>query len=113
VSLVDIKDQSSSDLNTYATSKSERKILPKDIERGQKNVKNQLEKLVQMEKSSKQDLPLHSKHKKVPFKAHFIIVLKELRNRMQIEMQVQNQSNILEHKALIYPNGATRDNLTS
>jgi hypothetical protein len=42
-----------------------------------------------------------------------MIVLKKLRNRKHIEMQIGNQGNILEHKALVHPNGATRDNLTS
>ena len=45
-------------------------------------------------------------------KAHFETVLKELRNRKQIEMQIQNQSNILQNKALVDPNGPTRHNLT-
>jgi hypothetical protein len=53
------------------------------------------------------------KTRKPSLKAHFIIVLKELWNRKQIKMQVQNQSNILEHKALVHLKGATRDNLTS
>jgi hypothetical protein len=38
--LNDTKDQSSSDLASYATSKEKRKILPTNIEKGQKNVKN-------------------------------------------------------------------------
>jgi hypothetical protein len=53
------------------------------------------------------------KMRKSLFKAHFIVILKELRNRKQIEMQVRNQSNILEDKTLFHSNGATRDNLTS
>jgi hypothetical protein len=28
-------------------------------------------------------------------------------------MKFRNQSNILEHKALVHPNGSMRDNLTS
>jgi hypothetical protein len=28
-------------------------------------------------------------------------------------MQIRNQSNILENKALVHPNSATRNNLTS
>jgi hypothetical protein len=39
VSSNDTKDRSSNDLASYATSKSKRKILPTDIERGQKNGK--------------------------------------------------------------------------
>jgi hypothetical protein len=39
--------------------------------------------------------------RKTPLKAHFIIVFKELRNTKQSEMQVQNKSNIHEHKALV------------
>jgi hypothetical protein len=36
------KDQSSIDLASYATSEEKRKILPTNIEKGQKNVKNWL-----------------------------------------------------------------------
>jgi hypothetical protein len=66
VSLVNTKDQSSNDLASYVTFKSKRKSLPKDIERSRQDEKNQLEKLVQMKKSGKQDLPLHPKHEKDP-----------------------------------------------
>ena len=45
-------------------------------------------------------------------KAHFKAVLKELRNREQIEMQIRNQSNILQNKTLVDPNGPTRKHLT-
>jgi hypothetical protein len=38
--------------------------------------------------------------------------LKELRNRKQVEMQVWNQSNILQDRTLIDPNGPTRKHLT-
>jgi hypothetical protein len=48
------------------TSKIETKILPRDIERGWPNEKNQLEKLIQIEKSGKQDPSLHPKHEKDP-----------------------------------------------
>jgi hypothetical protein len=41
-------------------------------------------------------------------KAHFKAILKELQNRKQIEMQIRNQSNILQDKILVDPNGATR-----
>jgi hypothetical protein len=51
--------------------------------------------------------------RKAPLKAHFLTVLKELRNRKKIEMQIPNQINILEHKTLVHPNGAMRDNFTS
>jgi hypothetical protein len=51
--------------------------------------------------------------RKALFKAHFIVILKELQNRKQIEMQIRNQSNILEENALVHSNGAMRDNLTS
>jgi hypothetical protein len=51
--------------------------------------------------------------RKALFKAHFIVILKELQNRKQIEMQIRNQSNILEEKALVHSNGTMRDNLTS
>jgi hypothetical protein len=40
VSSNDTKDRSSSDLASYVTSKEKRKILPTNIEKGQKNVKN-------------------------------------------------------------------------
>ena len=43
---------------------------------------------------------------------HFKAILKELRNRKQIEMQIWNQSNILQDKTLIDPNGPTRKHLT-
>ena len=45
-------------------------------------------------------------------KAHFKAILKELQNKKQIEMQIQNQSNILRNKTLIDPNGPTRKHLT-
>jgi len=45
-------------------------------------------------------------------KAYFKAITKELQNRKQIKMQVQNQSNILENKTLVDPNGSTRDHLT-
>jgi hypothetical protein len=45
-------------------------------------------------------------------KAHFKATLKKLRNRKQIEMQIRDQSNILQDKALIDPNGPTRKHLT-
>jgi hypothetical protein len=47
------------------------------------------------------------------FKMHFIVILKELRNLKHIEMQIRNQSNILENKALVHSNGVTRNNFTS
>jgi helix-turn-helix protein len=61
---IDTKDQSSSVLASYASSKSKNKILPKYIKRGWVNGKNQLEKLDQIEKSRKQDLLLHPKLEK-------------------------------------------------
>jgi hypothetical protein len=112
VSSIDRKDQSSNNLASYPTSKSKRKILSRGNERGRLNEKNMLEKLVQMEKSGKQYLTLHPKHEKDPLKARFIVILKELWNRKQIEMQVRNQSNILEYKTLIHSNRDMRDNLT-
>ena len=45
-------------------------------------------------------------------KAHLKTILKELRNWKQIEMQIWNQSNILQDKTLIDPNGPTRKHLT-
>jgi hypothetical protein len=45
-------------------------------------------------------------------KVHFTAILKELRNRKQIEMQIQNQSNILQDKTLVDPNVPTRKHLT-
>jgi hypothetical protein len=47
------------------------------------------------------------------FKAHFLVIVKELQNWKQIEMQIRDQSNILENKAIVHSNGATRNNLTS
>jgi hypothetical protein len=40
------------------------------------------------------------------------VIFKELQNRKQIEMQIWNQSNILEDKTLVHSNRATRDNFT-
>jgi hypothetical protein len=51
--------------------------------------------------------------RQVLFKTHFTVILKELRNWKQIEMQIWNQSNILENNALVHPNGAMRNNITS
>ena len=45
-------------------------------------------------------------------KAHFKAIPKELRNREQVKMQIQNQRNILENKTFINLNGSTRDHLT-
>jgi hypothetical protein len=45
-------------------------------------------------------------------KTHLKSILKKLRNRKQIKMQIRNQSNILEKKALIDPHGPTRQHLT-
>ena len=45
-------------------------------------------------------------------KTHFKAVPKELRHRKQVKMQIRNQCNILENKALVNPNGSTRDHLT-
>jgi hypothetical protein len=59
-------------------------------------------------------LPLSIQNsRKALFKVHFIVILKELQNRKQIELQIRNQSNILEDKTLIHSNGATINNLTS
>jgi hypothetical protein len=44
-------------------------------------------------------------------KAHLKSILKELQNQEQIEMQIQNQSNILQDKTLIDPNTPTRKHL--
>jgi hypothetical protein len=41
-------------------------------------------------------------------KVHLKAVLKELRNQKQIGVQIRNQSNILQNKALIDLNGLTR-----
>jgi hypothetical protein len=41
------------------------------------------------------------------------VILKELRNRKQIEIQIRNQSNILKNKTLVHLNRATRYYLTS
>jgi hypothetical protein len=63
------------------TSKIETKILPRDIERGWPNEKNQLEKLIQIEKSGKK-IPLCIQNtRKTPLKAQFIIILKKLLNK--------------------------------
>jgi hypothetical protein len=113
VSSNDTKDWSSRDLASYATCKAKRKILPTNIERGRLNEKNQLEKLDQMEKSANKISLGIQNLRKAPLKVNFIVIFKELRNRKQIEMQIRVQSNILEYKALVHPNGATRDNLTS
>jgi hypothetical protein len=67
VSLVYTKYKSLSVLASHATSKSKRRILPKDIEKRQRNVQNQLEKLNQKEKFDKQDAHGHHKPKKRPF----------------------------------------------
>jgi hypothetical protein len=45
-------------------------------------------------------------------KANFKVILKKLRNRKQIELQIRDQSNILQDKTLIDPNGPTRKHLT-
>jgi len=45
-------------------------------------------------------------------KAHFKAIPKELRNREQVKMQIQNQRNILENKTLVNSNGSTRDHIT-
>jgi hypothetical protein len=45
-------------------------------------------------------------------KVYIKAILKELRNRKQIEMQIQNQNNILQDKSLIDPNGPMRKHLT-
>jgi hypothetical protein len=87
--------------------------LAQDIEKSEKSWK------ISPNNSSKWGNPINKislviqNTRKSLFKAHFEIVLKEFRNREQIKMQIGNQSNILEYKAPIYPNGATRDNLTS
>jgi hypothetical protein len=51
--------------------------------------------------------------RKISLKVHFIVILKELQNRKQIEVQIRNQSNILEDRALNHTNGAMRDRLSS
>jgi hypothetical protein len=45
-------------------------------------------------------------------KAHFKAILKKLRNIKQIKMKIRDQSNILQDKALVNPNGPTRKHLT-
>jgi hypothetical protein len=45
-------------------------------------------------------------------KAHFKSILKKLRNIKQIEIQIRDQGNILQDKALVDPNGPTRKHLT-
>jgi hypothetical protein len=44
-------------------------------------------------------------------KAYFKAILKKLPNRKQIEMQIRDQGNILQDKALVDPNGPTRNTL--
>jgi hypothetical protein len=113
VSSVYTKDQSSSDLASYATSKSKRRILLEVIEKGLMNVKiNTKNSTERGNLTNKIPLGIQNLRQSL-FKAHFIVILKELRNRNQIEMQIQNQSNILENKTLVHLNEATRDNLTS
>jgi len=43
---------------------------------------------------------------------HFKIVLEELQDKKQVKMQIQNQSNNIENKTLVHPNGSTRNYLT-
>ena len=43
---------------------------------------------------------------------HFKAVLKELQTKEQIEMQIRSQSNILQNKTLVDPNGPTRKHIT-
>jgi hypothetical protein len=82
VSSVDTKDQSLHDLTSYATSNSERKNLPEEIEKGQKSGKNQHERLVQMNEFTNMiSLSIHNMRKAL-LKAHFVIVLKELQNNV-------------------------------
>jgi hypothetical protein len=50
--------------------------------------------------------------RKTNLKAHFKAILKELQNWKQIEMQIRNQSNILQDKTLVDSNGPTRKHLT-
>lgn len=52
-----------------------------------------------------------SRTQETPFlKVHFKSNLKDLQNRQEFEMQIINQSNFLEYKALIYLNGCMKDN---
>jgi hypothetical protein len=95
VSLVYTIAQISSVLVSYATSKSKKRILLANIEKCQNNVKNHHSKLNQKGKSGKQDPVWIQNLRQALFKMHFIVILKELRNRKQIEMQIRNQSNIL------------------
>ena len=107
MSSVYTKDQSLSVLVSYATSKSKKMILPANIENGQKNVK------IHTENSTKRGnltnkIPMGIQNmRQAIFKAHFVVILKELRNRKQIEMQIRNQSDNLENKTLVYLNRAT------
>jgi hypothetical protein len=76
------------DLVSYATSKSQRRTRPPNIEKSQKSEKNQLKRHDQKGQSGTQKFPGNQKLEKAGLKVHFKAILKELRNRKQIEMQI-------------------------
>jgi hypothetical protein len=97
----------------YATSKVKRKILPTNVKKGQKNWKNGTKNSIKGGNLSNKIPTGIQNPRQAIFKAHFVFMLKELRNIKKIEMQVWDQGNILENKTLVHSNGARRDYLNS